>query len=199
MSVLWFIRVPETVVGQLHCWICEPGDWSNNWRFDYLCNTLFGITMTSQWARWRLKSPALRLFSQPFIRVQIKENIKAPCHWPLCVSSPVTRKMFPFDDVIMGQSIESVVHGLCCKFECTLLNSDEATTLCQTYCCFFMVAKSRICSVQVFSIYPQAGTKLYEEVSIHPTIRSWIYNFVFFFTFSVLSLFVYHFYGITDS
>ena len=34
--------------------------------------------MTSQWARWRLKSPALPLFTQPFIRVQIKENIKAP-------------------------------------------------------------------------------------------------------------------------
>ena len=43
---------------------------------------------------------------------QIKENIKAPRHWPLCgefyrrpVNSPhkwpVTRKMFPFDDFIM--------------------------------------------------------------------------------------------------
>ena len=40
--------------------------------------------MTSQWARWRLKSPASPLFTQPFIRAQIKENIKAPCHWPLC-------------------------------------------------------------------------------------------------------------------
>ena len=42
------------------------------------------ITMTSQWVGWRLKSPASRLFTQPFIRAQIKENIKAPCHWPLC-------------------------------------------------------------------------------------------------------------------
>ena len=25
-----------------------------------------------------------RLFTQPFIQAQIKENIKAPCHWPLC-------------------------------------------------------------------------------------------------------------------
>ena len=38
---------------------------------------------------------------------QIKENIKAPRHWPLWwpVNSlhkgPLTRKMFPFDDVIM--------------------------------------------------------------------------------------------------
>ena len=41
------------------------------------------ITVTSQWARWRLKSPASRLFAQPFVQAQIKENIKAPRHWPL--------------------------------------------------------------------------------------------------------------------
>ena len=40
--------------------------------------------MTSQWVRWRLISPAARLFIQPFIQVQIKENIKAPRHWPVC-------------------------------------------------------------------------------------------------------------------
>ena len=43
----------------------------------------FLITMTSPWARWRLKSPASPLFTQPFIRAQIKENIKAPRHWHL--------------------------------------------------------------------------------------------------------------------
>ena len=42
------------------------------------------VTMTSSWARWRLKSPASRLFTQPFIQTQIKEYIKAPRHWPLC-------------------------------------------------------------------------------------------------------------------
>ena len=60
-------------------------------------------------ARWRLKSPASRLFTQPFIKAQIKENIKAPRHWPLCGEftgdsphkGPVTWKLFPFDDVIM--------------------------------------------------------------------------------------------------
>ena len=31
----------------------------------------------------RLKSPASRLFTQPFIQAQIKANIKAPRHWPL--------------------------------------------------------------------------------------------------------------------
>ena len=36
------------------------------------------ITLTSKWPRWRLKSPASRLFTQLFIQMQIKENIKAP-------------------------------------------------------------------------------------------------------------------------
>ena len=40
--------------------------------------------MTSKWARWRLKSPATRLFTQLFIQTQIKKNIKAPLYWPLC-------------------------------------------------------------------------------------------------------------------
>ena len=70
------------------------------------------ITMTSWWARWRLKSPASPLFTQPFIRAQTKKNhqssaslafvqrihrvpVNSPHKWP------VTRKMFPFDDVIM--------------------------------------------------------------------------------------------------
>ena len=71
------------------------------------------ITLTSSCPRWRLKSPACRLFTQPFIQTQIKENIKAPRHWPLCGNSPgqvtsphkgpVTRKMFLFDDVIMSK------------------------------------------------------------------------------------------------
>ena len=42
------------------------------------------IIMKSEWARWRLKSPASRLFTQPFIQAQIRENIKAPRDWPLC-------------------------------------------------------------------------------------------------------------------
>ena len=42
------------------------------------------IAMTSWWPRWRLQSPASRLFTQSFIQTQMKENIKAPRHWPLC-------------------------------------------------------------------------------------------------------------------
>ena len=38
--------------------------------------------------QWRhngcLKSPAFRLFTQAFVQAQIKENIKAPRHRPLC-------------------------------------------------------------------------------------------------------------------
>ena len=30
------------------------------------------------------KLPASLLFTQPFIQAEIKENIKAPRHWPLC-------------------------------------------------------------------------------------------------------------------
>ena len=32
----------------------------------------------------RLISPVPRLFPQPFMQAQIKENIEATCHWPLC-------------------------------------------------------------------------------------------------------------------
>ena len=43
------------------------------------------ITVTSQWEREHLKCPASRLFIQLFIQTQIKESIKAPRYWPLCV------------------------------------------------------------------------------------------------------------------
>ena len=43
----------------------------------------FSITVTSQWALWRLKSPAYELFIQPFVLTHSKENIEAPRHWPL--------------------------------------------------------------------------------------------------------------------
>ena len=72
--------------------------------------------MTSWLARRCLKSPASRVFTPPFVQAQIKENINAPRHWPLwgeftghrwipCTKGQKTRKMFPFNDVI--------VHPLC--------------------------------------------------------------------------------------
>ena len=68
--------------------------------------------MKSQWARWRLKSPASPLFTQPLILAQIKEKNQSSAslafvreidRWPVNSphKGPVTRKMFPFDDVIM--------------------------------------------------------------------------------------------------
>ena len=57
------------------------------------------------------QTPVSRLFTQPFIQTQIKENAKAPRHWPLCGEftgtgeSPAqmasNAEMSPFDDVIM--------------------------------------------------------------------------------------------------
>ena len=84
--------------------ICENSE-------DNFAKMTYIITLTSQWARWRLKSPASGLFTHMFIQVQIKENIKAPRHWihrgPVNSphKRPVTRKMFSFDDVIMWFSV----------------------------------------------------------------------------------------------
>ena len=50
----------------------------------------FNITVTSWWTRWRIKSPASPLLTQPFVQAQIKENIKTPCHLPLCREFTVT-------------------------------------------------------------------------------------------------------------
>ena len=44
------------------------------------CNNLL---LDSPKPPWRIKSPASRLFTQPYFRAHIKENIKAPRHWPL--------------------------------------------------------------------------------------------------------------------
>ena len=66
------------------------------------CHT---ITVTSQWARWRLKSPASRLsaYSDADQRKHqssasvafVRGTVNSPHKWP------VTREIFPFDDVIM--------------------------------------------------------------------------------------------------
>ena len=70
------------------------------------------ITMASWWARWRLKSHASQLFTQPFVQgVDPRKHQSSASlafvggihQWTL--NSPhkgsVTRKTFPFDDVIM--------------------------------------------------------------------------------------------------
>ena len=75
-----------------------------------------GITVTSWWARWRLKSPASWWFTQSFVQAQIKGKalalVRGIHRWPMNSSHkwPVTWKMFPFDGVIMGLSIDTGTH-----------------------------------------------------------------------------------------
>ena len=88
------------------------------------CGIWVNITMTSQWARWRLKSPASPLFAQVLVQSQIKGNIKAPRDWPLSgeftapVNSPhkgsVTRKMCPFDVILTWTILISVWRWIIC-------------------------------------------------------------------------------------
>ena len=78
------------------------------------------ITLTSKWPRWRLKSPASRLFTQSFIWRRSWKTSKL-CVTGFCAGNssgpvnsphkrPVTRKMFPFDDVIMFACKHVSVH-----------------------------------------------------------------------------------------
>ena len=69
--------------------VCWPFD-----IFNYICNnqtTLFKvahhITATSWWERCHLKSPASRMFVQPFVQAQIKE-IEAPRYLPMTGGFP---------------------------------------------------------------------------------------------------------------
>ena len=89
------------------------------------------ITVTSQWARWRLYSPASRLLTEPIVQAQITENdqaqiaenIKVPRHWRLWgkfagdrwipltkASNPIS---FPVYDVIMMTSATTMLATLC--------------------------------------------------------------------------------------
>ena len=81
------------------------------------CGT--NIAMTSQWARWRLKNPASPLFtivysgtdqrkhqssaSLAFVRGIHRRPVNSPPKWL------VTRKKFPFNDVIMTESAQATV------------------------------------------------------------------------------------------
>ena len=63
----------------------------------------------------RLKWPASRLFTKPFVQAKLKENTKAPRHWSLWGNSPVTGE-FPAPG---GSNAENVSiwwrHHLCRK------------------------------------------------------------------------------------
>ena len=83
------------------------------WGVHIMVIFLSHITATSQWARWRLKSPDSRLFTEPFIQAQIKKTHQSSAslafgrgihQWPVNSphKGPVARKMFRFDDVLWG-------------------------------------------------------------------------------------------------
>ena len=73
----------------------------------------------TQWASWRLQSPATRRFIQLFAQANTRENFKVSVAGPLWAESiggfllqgPVTRKAYLWRDVIMstGPSDKSVV------------------------------------------------------------------------------------------
>ena len=74
--------------------MCKVHNCSLQWSYPLWCicrayhnlpRFPYNITVTSLRAWWRLKPPASRLFTQPFIQAKIKESIKALCHWPLRV------------------------------------------------------------------------------------------------------------------
>ena len=78
----------------------------------YYTYCIFIITVASLWAWWHLKTPASRLFTQPFIQGADQRKYQSSAslafvrgihRWPVNSphQGPVTRKMFPFDDVIM--------------------------------------------------------------------------------------------------
>ena len=56
------------------------------------CKFVDGVSIMPNPLRWHhdgrdlacQKPPASRLLTQPFIQTQIKQNVKAPRHWPLC-------------------------------------------------------------------------------------------------------------------
>ena len=110
----------------LHCkvvshWLPPNPEWSLHKSINKTkqCRNFMGftiklissITVTSYLARWLLKSPTFRLFTQPFVQGQIKENqssasmafVRGIHRWPMNSphKGPVTRKIFPFNDVIM--------------------------------------------------------------------------------------------------
>ena len=61
------------------------------------------IKVTSQWASWRLTSPATRLFVDHLLKLTLKKASK-PRYWPFVRGIhkwPVMQKPLPFDDIIM--------------------------------------------------------------------------------------------------
>ena len=72
------------------------------------------IQQTVTWASWRLESPVIRLFDQPFVQANNKGSIKVLHHWPFARSihrldSPhkgtVIQKAFPCHGISMNTGL----------------------------------------------------------------------------------------------
>ena len=148
-----------------------------------MCNF---ITMTSLRARCRLKSPASRLFAQAFIQVHITENTKAPRHWPLWGEfavdrwhkGPVTRKMFPFDDIIILKQVYAK------KFCFPIMNNRHIWGICVFH--IFMSAyiawefpDYRHCSWQHADKLPHILTNQQNKLRIITGSIAWIHRYRF--------------------
>ena len=67
--------------------------WTDERKKQYI-ESLQSTTVTSWWARWRLKSPASRWLAQPFVQAQFNENTKVRVTGPCEGNLPVTSE-FP--------------------------------------------------------------------------------------------------------
>ena len=103
--------------------------------------------MTSWWAHWRLNSSASQMFTQPFSQGADQRKHQSPASLAFVMGihrspvnsphkGPVTRKMFPFDDVIM----------LPCALEwCKLFQYARVGRNCWPYSCwsFYRIHKHK--------------------------------------------------------
>ena len=84
---------------------------------------------------WRLKWPALlRLFTQSFIEARIKENFKAPRHWPLCGELTGDRWIFPTQKDSSAENVSTWwrhhVDGLRTAWVSIRLNGQRCSVAC---------------------------------------------------------------------
>ena len=70
-----------------------------------------------KWARWRLKSSASRLFTQPFIQAQIKENINSPRNWLLWGEFTSERWISRTKGQYRGKCFHLMMSSSFCRFE----------------------------------------------------------------------------------
>ena len=110
MVFCWWIidTLNDSTVGHHSIAMCIE----NTPYHSYAANQMhWTLQVTSYWAQWRLKSPACRWFTQPLVQaVQRKYQSTASLafvgeihRWQVISlhKGPVTRKMFPFLNVIM--------------------------------------------------------------------------------------------------